>query len=603
MQKREVTTATSEESQPSKTPAERLKGQAMGALLGLASRKIGYDELVAEGINPTLLKQLYDELGLNFATRAEKETTSKAAPSKPSNAPITKAPATPPAHSVKASKPTKVAVVDKAGINSKNPAATTPPKSATSVPLPSSNKPLERKEVIARMIAAKAAARATEPKATPKDTPATTPPAAPSVKTNGAGVREKNKAQTELARQRIEELKRQAMMKREQKDQGLPQPPTVGDQSPEPSVRPGAPAPAVQHPLPVRPPPPSADSSKIPGLLLTGSDQENSLPSAPSAPQTIDVDSTPISRVAHRKRPRASDFDEPAALPKKPFSYSAAPSDAESKLIIDISEDESLYGDDEGSNMDVDSDPEQDLVSAASLDATKPPLSRNSSTGRVSTSTPQGHDQESIREKDLQIQAMHRRIAELEQKRKEKLAASRTQSPRASDDSSASSDAQSSAADADILETSSTAASGSKVAPGTYTSISSLVDRPNLIDSFSDSSIRVLASMDIAQLDSIRSKILRMKEIESGLPELDAEIDSSEERLAACKEEANFLLAEITKGREGRLQLVDELKKLSDEINGLTLEDLDELRRQAEIKEQRLVTKEGMISYPQCSDM
>jgi hypothetical protein len=104
--------------------------------------------------------------------------------------------------------------------------------------------------------------------------------------------------------------------------------------------------------------------------------------------------------------------------------------------------------------------------------------------------------------------------------------------------------------------------------------------------------------MDIAQLDSIRSKILRMKEIESGLPELDAEIESSEQRLAACKEEANILLAEITKGKEGRIQLVDELKRLSDEIDGLTLEDLDELRRQAEIKEQHLATKEGTVISP-----
>ena len=97
--------------------------------------------------------------------------------------------------------------------------------------------------------------------------------------------------------------------------------------------------------------------------------------------------------------------------------------------------------------------------------------------------------------------------------------------------------------------------------------------------------------MDMSQLDKIRSQILRMKEIESGLPELDAEIESSEQRLATCKREADTLLAEITKGKEGRLQLVDELKKLSDEINGLKLEDLDELRRQAEIKEQHLATQ------------
>jgi hypothetical protein len=457
---------------------------------------------------------------------------------------------------------------------------------------------MERKEVIARMLAAKAAAKALEPKVSPKVTPTPTPPAAPAAKTNGAGVKEKNRAKTELARQRIEELKRQAMVKREEKNQQLSQAPPDPAQSDEFSE---SAAQAVQHPLPVRPPPPSSDPAKLPGLLLTGSDPENGLPSTPPASQVIAVDSTPVSRTAQRKRPRASDFDEPANLPKKPFSYSAAPSDSESKLIIDISEDESLYGDDEGANMDVDSSPEQELAPAPSLDAINSALSRTSSAGRMSSSTSQGHDQESIRERDLQIQAMHRRIAELEQKRKEKLAASRTQSPLPLGDLSVSSSGQSSAASADIPETPSAPAapaSDSKLASTTCAHISTLVDRPDLINTFSESSIRVLASMDIAQLDSIRSRILRMKEIESGLPELDIEIESSEQRLAACKEEANILLAEITKGKEGRILLVDELKRLSDEIDGLTLEDLDELRRQAEIKEQHLATKEGMVISP-----
>ncbi|KAJ5966321.1 hypothetical protein N7481_013035 [Penicillium waksmanii] len=570
MQKREVTTATSEDSQPS-IPAAQLRVQAQGALLSLAPHNIRYNELVAEGINPALLKQLYEDIGIKVAApQPEKKAAPITLPSEPSNAPKTKDLAPQPTPAVK---PTELVVLDSAEVKSKKPAIKVSQKPATNTSPPSSTKPMERKEVIARMLAAKAAARASEPKVSPKVTPTPTPPAAPAAKTNGAG--------------------RQALTKREEKNQQFSQAPSDPAQSDELSE--GV-APAVQHPLPVRPPPPSSDPAKLPGLLLTGSDPENGLPSTLPASQVIAVDSTPVSRAAQRKRPRASDFDEPANLPKKPFSYSAAPSDSESKLIIDISEDESLYGDDEGANMDVDSSPEQESAPAPSLDAIKPALSRNSSTGRMSSSTLQGHDQESIRERDLQIQAMHRRIAELERKRKEKLAASRTQSPLPLGDSTVSSSGQSSAASADIPETPSALAapaSGSKLAPTTCTHISTLVDRPDLINTFSESSIRVLASMDIAQLDSIRSKILRMKEIESGLPELDNEIESSEQRLAACREEANILLAEITKGKEGRILLVDELKRLSDEIDGLTLEDLDELRRQAEIKEQHLATKEA----------
>ncbi|KAJ5240985.1 uncharacterized protein N7469_002576 [Penicillium citrinum] len=627
MQKREVTTATSEESQPPKSAAQ-LRVQAQGALLSLAPHNIRYEELVAEGINPTLLKQLYEEVGIRIATpKAEKKAGSTTIPAKPPQGPSLKNSVPQPAQPAEPTKNTEVPVLASSKVeNESKMAATDSSKTTPTAPPMGSNKPMERKEVIARMLAEKAAARATEPQDTPKVTPKVTPKSSPSAvsstatpaKLNGTGVKEKNKAQTELARQRIEQLRKQALMKQQEKNRQPSQTMTVPGQVPESSVpnevatpvpahTPAAdpvpapvpaPAPAptiartqvVQHPLPVRPPA-SADVSKIPGLLLAGSDQESTQPNNPSVSQDIGVDSTPLSRTSQRKRPRASDFDEPPDLPKKPFSYSTAPSDSESRLIIDISEDESLYGDDEGADMDVDSSSEQEPASAPSLAVPKPPLSRNSSRGGLSSSTPQSHDSESLRKRDLQIQAMHRRIAELEQKRKEKLAASRTQSPLPLVASTPSSEEQSTATGAEIFETSSAPVSTSKLAPDTCTSVSTLADRPDLIDTFCESSIRVLASMDMSQLDKIRSQILRMKEIESGLPELDAEIESSEQRLATCKREADTLLAEITKGKEGRLQLVDELKKLSDEINGLTLEDLDELRRQAEIKEQHLATQ------------
>lgn len=101
--------------------------------------------------------------------------------------------------------------------------------------------------------------------------------------------------------------------------------------------------------------------------------------------------------------------------------------------------------------------------------------------------------------------------------------------------------------------------------------------------------------MDKEQLNSMHSKILRMKDIESGLPDLDAGISSSESRLTVCRQEAEALISDITKGREGRYQLVEELKGLSYEINGLSSEDLDELRRQVEIKKQHLPALEGKI--------
>jgi hypothetical protein len=136
-------------------------------------------------------------------------------------------------------------------------------------------------------------------------------------------------------------------------------------------------------------------------------------------------------------------------------------------------------------------------------------------------------------------------------------------------------------------------ASTAKAAAGTSTTMTSFADQQNLIDSFSESSVRVLASLDLAQLDSIRSKVLQMKDMES-----DPEILSRDSRFAACKDEADKLLFDITKAkevREGQVPLIGELKNLEYEIGGLSLEILDDLRRQAEAKKQFTAQTECML--------
>jgi hypothetical protein len=325
---------------------------------------------------------------------------------------------------------------------------------------------------------------------------------------------------------------------------------------------------------------------------MTESAQE---PDESSAPELHDVsaDPTPVSRTSQRKRPRASDFDETIAPPKKPFTPVSGYFTPTDRLIIAISDDESLYGDDEDDNMDIDSSPGEEPVSSGSATAHEAALQQQPSITRASTSTPQvpsSSEQGDIRLKDMEIQAMRRKIAELELRRKSKLAASRTQSPRTLDDSgTSSSGGQSFAADVGVADT--PAAPTSVTTPPS----SCLADRSDIIDSFSDSSIRVLAAMDQEQLNSMQSKILRMKDIESGHSGLDAGISSSESRLSVCRHEAEALISDITEGREDRYQLVEELKGLSYEINGLSSEDLNELRRQAEIKKQHLPAPEGKI--------
>ncbi|CAI7677316.1 unnamed protein product [Penicillium discolor] len=411
---------------PPRKSAAQLRIQAQGALLSLAPHNIRYNELVAEGINPAILKRLYDEVGIK----------------------VTVSPVQDPPVPEKAS---AAAVVASKGLGSSSPAEMTkmvketqsttksdlplPQPSAPSAPPSKAGKPLERKELIARMLAEKAA------KTTSKETSPTgsakSPPAIPvdeaHLVSKEALVKEKSKAQTELARQRIEELKRQTLLKTQKLAQAN-----------LPPVQLESPAPAIQHPLPLRPPvPESRRSAGLPGLLMTGLEQDP-LETLPSDPVHVtDPDSTPMSGTSHRKRPRASDFDEPVAPPKKHFNPAATRFDPTDKLIIAISDDESLYGDDEDDNMELDSSPEQETVPIVTSTIGKPTVQSNPPATRASTATPQGpsslSDQGDIRLKDMEIQAMRRKIAELELRRKSKLAASRTQSPRTLDESGASS--------------------------------------------------------------------------------------------------------------------------------------------------------------------
>jgi hypothetical protein len=375
-----------------------------------------------------ILKRLYEEVGIKVPASPAQGPTG---PEKASAASIVAA------KELKSSKPAELAKVVKENDSTTKPDLPVVHPSAPSVPPPSkSGKPMERKELIARMLAekaAKATSKETSPTGSAKSLPTIPAEEARPVQKETLA-KEKSKAQTELARQRIEELKRQTLLKTQKSAQGN-LPPAQSE----------SPAPAIQHPLPLRPPvPESRRSVALPGLLMTRSEEGPNEAVASEAVQNIDVDSTPVSRASQRKRPRASDFDEPVAPPKKHFNPAAPRFDPADRLIIAISDDEeSLYGDDENDNMELDSSPEQEPAPIVTSTSGKPPIQSNPPAIRASTSTPQApsslSDQGDIRLKDLEIQAMRRKIAELELRRKSKLAASRTQSPRNLDDSGASS--------------------------------------------------------------------------------------------------------------------------------------------------------------------
>ncbi|KAE8352802.1 hypothetical protein BDV28DRAFT_134537 [Aspergillus coremiiformis] len=606
-----------------RSPAQ-LRVQAQGALLSLAPHNIRYSELVGEGINPTILKQLYEEVGIKVPT-PQPDTASTQVPSQPSTmrgylvtdstAPITNSPSQE-TKGKQAAEAIKAANIAKSTGSAEN--------SSTHVPSshPGTSKPMERKEVIARMLAAKAAKSSGTPPS-PEGDKTKEPPipgsstTTDSEKTDDAltstetpsqekevRVREKNKAQTELARQRIEQLKKQGLMRMQQKS--TPDDSSLGNAqlntNPMHDSTPSLNSPSIQHPLPERPPDPEASAfARIPGLFMT--EVELKSPEEPYLAPTpgLVIDSTPQPRVNQRKRPRASDFDEPVSMPRKAYNNGVNHSVAGEKLIIDISDDD-LYEDDEDDAMEIETlgenagpflphDPTRAYLSAEFLPAR--PLT-SSSQGVSLSATPQypkSHDQEDLRKKDLEIQAMHKRIAELEQRKKAKLAASRTQSPRVMDSSESSPPETSPPADTKIPDDSghfaAAATEGDSSQDNNMDALQSTTTTPGLYDTLEDIPSR-LDSMNAEQLENMECKALRKREIESGIPVLDAEILKSETKLAEFNLEQERLLLEITKGKEGRQQLLEELSNLNTELNGVSLEEVESALNRLETKEQQL---------------
>ncbi|KGO68852.1 hypothetical protein PITC_077930 [Penicillium italicum] len=456
---------------PPQKSAAQLRIQAQGALLSLAPHNIRYNELVAEGINPMVLRRLYEEVGIKVITSSEQ------APPVPEKISTAAAVASRGLGFNNPTEATKIAKENHSNMRSDLavPQPSAPSAAPSAAPPSKSGKPLERKELIARMLAEKAAkvtSKETSPTGSVKSPPAISVDETRPVQKE-ALLKEKSKAQTELARQRIEELKRQTLLKTKKLAQAN-LPPTQLE----------SPAPAIQHPLPLRPPvPDSRRSAGLPGLLMTGLEQESNETIASEPVQVMDLDSTPVSRSTQRKRPRASDFDEPVAPPKKHFNPAATRFDPADKLIIAISDDESLYGDDEDDNMELDSSSEQEpmptVTSTIASTIEKPPIQPNPPATRASTATPQGpaslSDQGDIRLKDMEIQAMRRKIAELELRRKSKLAASRTQSPRTQDDSGVSSSGGQSSVIAATSEEDSLKTKPMMAAPGTLKPVASVV--------------------------------------------------------------------------------------------------------------------------------
>ncbi|EED17639.1 conserved hypothetical protein [Talaromyces stipitatus ATCC 10500] len=543
-----------------KTPAQ-IREMALGALLSLVPHNIRYGELVKEDIDPTVLKQLYDDIGIKITPAGEKYPGSTIPRPKVSEIKVTK-----PAIDRKdsSSEPREKLPA------SPSPAVSNNELKATSIP--TSQKPLERKDVIARMLAEKAKKKATNiatESSSSSETLHNGSLAKPSVEKDAqepkaqlpVQSKEKNKALSELARQRMEQLKKMGLKRQKSHSEDTNvSPAPVTSISNTPNMKPETTAP-LHHPLPERPaitPSPSKSSTpQIPGLSFSSEPR-----SSPSIVENRSIGASTPFKNSLGKRPRASDFDEPIPETKKHSMTD--------RLVIDISEDESM-DEEEDIGMPETSDPAINVPPPkASSSLPRATISRNASSSSV-TSQSRTNELESLRQKNLEIQAMRRRIAEWEEKNAKK---SKTTLPLVTmtGNGSPSLVATNIGADEDksryvIDKTQDTATPSDK-------SNSQRLQR--------SPSVQSLASMDNSELDQIRQKLLRKRVIESGLPTLDAELMKFEAKLAEYKREEQKLLNEIARSRQERKQLGEELESLGMETEGLTLEELRAVKEDIE---------------------
>ncbi|KLJ12059.1 hypothetical protein EMPG_12816 [Blastomyces silverae] len=623
-----------------KSPAQ-LRVQAQGALLGLAPHNIKFDELVNEGIDPVILKRLYDEIGLKITSTRNKQhaTTNQSKEEKPTS--VAKPLVVPDSDAETAMTPVSRSAPD-ALVKSPNsevvpeaPRITNhqPTQGISNALTAGSSKPMERKDIIARMLANKAgkSSSTTEP-AKPEDSKKSIPlqksplvPAndtastakmptsqSPPQVTSETRAKEKNKAQTELARQRMEQLKKQGLGRSQTRSaveapvvaQRLPASSSLtrsSQNSTSPSQS-SQPLPSLSHPLPSRPPAPEPTSTaRIPGLFMTSSEPNKAQEVSINNNTTPSTEPSSTKIRAPRKRPRASDFtDEPSpALHKTQFAQEKSVASTQHKVIIDISEDEFMYGSDNDTAEPKGPGAESPFVGSGRTSTSNqlltrdlPPLSdfpsRNyshRSTPAVSTPQPRNRGK-GPDDLNAELQAMRQRIAEYEKRKKAKQSASRVESPGAlAHSATTSADENSSVApevrckptiETELAVPLSSQPENSLVhSTGPEKIVNSGIQASlRFDDALRSQSVLTQGSLDPTHIESIRKKFMRKREIESGLPVLEAELQRSEARLRQFREEEQRLLAEIEKGKAGKRLLIEELEALGIETAGQSIEEL-----------------------------
>jgi hypothetical protein len=684
-----------------KSPSQ-MRELAKGALLSLAPHGIRYPDLVREGVDPDLLQQLYEEIGIKdirhelpagngahqtthpperTAIPAVSEAYTNARPTMATDRPDSGSPSLPVALESKDAAPMQNGAPKSKSTDSPlqqiEQASRFPPGSP--VATVAQNVAMERKDRIAQLLAAKTGKPApvrTISDAGPVPVSLNMPPTTvaegitlastqkaptPNIPNQPTTKSLKQKAQTELARQKLESLKKEKEAKARAQNQWqapLPRKPelfagdasitaqtplleqllstnlyqhnTIHSDRPSSQTR----SASFDNPSLVKPPSQSNYVYRIPGLFMTSDEAANveehlsttagsradksahvpldleqdleqaSMASSTSVPNAIQGSLTEsnlaylgnegsISRLP-QKRPLASDsFDEPAPPTKRQFGRK----DSVEKAEIHVGDGESDDGSD-GIGMDIDEDSQASglLINSStpgkeaseqstqtSPPVAKPPEPRpiqvptaNSSVG-MSTPTKEKDKEDLWRAKNLEIEAMRKRIAEMEQRRKAKQSQSQAQSPQASLPTTPASPKFHSPSQ------SQTSANSGSALPAVVShpispqgNVNAVIQKPISADDHSSkiTPLSRLATESPSQTEDLRKKMARRKELQDGLPNLDAEVRATQlklaqtkARLAAIKREAEKREAEIREARQREAEIAAEALKLEEQLN------------------------------------
>ena len=694
----------------SKSPSQ-MRELAKGALLSLAPHGIRYSELVREGVDPDLLQQLYEEIGIKdsrpdlsagvrtsqaidmpeqkeAASAAESDINrqSTVLPDKPTSG-LPGIPVavdmldTPPVQqnlSQSYSDPMEPTKSMEAPLQQTEQASSS--LAHNRLATPASNVAMERKDRIAQLLAAKTGKPApvrSKSDATPMHAQVHLSPAmvrkanAPVASSEAAAAPDvpnrpllkslKNKAQTELVRQKMESLKKEAEAKAQAQNQSqasiAPKPIMPADDtnmasttstfelSPsteltqqnithsDTSFFPTRSATSDFQPLTKSSTLPNY-AHRIPGLFMTSdepaqAEEQLSTKAASHADKSTRISSDleydldqnsgtssardrssvsgslteynltslgnhgSSSRLS-QKRPLASDsFDEPTPPAKRLFGRKGSVEHIE----IDVSDEERDDGSD-GIGMDIDEDSqasellinnsapgkeasERDTlvsVTTAKLpERQSAPLQSTTIGLNLSTPTKEKDKEDLWLAKNLEIEAMRKRIAEMEQRRKAKQSLSQAQSPQSSLPGTPATPILQAALPTpaapnpvSVLQT--YGSSGTQP----FGNVHAVVQKATNGDYYSlgMNPVSRLATESPSHSEDLRKKIARRKELQDGLPNLDAEVQATQlklaqakARLAAIKRDAEKREAEIREARRREDEIVAEASKLEEQLN------------------------------------